>query len=91
MRGEDQAKNLKAYLGQDVIDVGKTADNHLYGIVAKRPTLAASNLFIRQDWLDKLGLEVPETPDELFEVLTRFVNDNPDQKGSGRCFILDTV
>lgn len=67
-------------MGQDVLNVGKNADNNLYGIVAKRPTLAASNLFIRQDWLDKLGLEVPETPDELFEVLTRFVNDNPDQR-----------
>ena len=77
IEGEGQAKNLKAYLGQDVLNVGKNADNNLYGIVAKRPTLAASNLFIRQDWL---GLEVPETPDELFEVLTRFVNDNPDQR-----------
>ena len=51
-------------MGQDVLNVGKNADNNLYGIVAKRPTLAASNLFIRQDWLDKLGLDVPETLEE---------------------------
>lgn len=71
---------MKAYLGQDVLDVGKNAEGNLFGIVAKRPTLAASNLFIRQDWLDKLGLEVPSTPDELFTALTQFVNNNPDQR-----------
>lgn len=31
--------------------------------------------YIRQDWLDKLGLEVPSTYDELYDVLTAFKND----------------
>ena len=34
-------------------------------------------LYIRQDWLDQLGLEVPETFDELHDVLLAFKNDIP--------------
>lgn len=76
--GENQAKNLKKYLGEDVMDVGRNPEGNLYGIVAKRATTAQSNLFIRKDWLDELKLEVPSTTDELFEVITQLVKNNPD-------------
>lgn len=74
--GEDQAKNLKSYIGEDVLDLARTSEGSLYGIVAKRATTAETNLFIRKDWLDALNLEVPTTPDELFEVATQFVKNN---------------
>lgn len=38
-------------------------------------------MFWRKDWLDKLGLEVPETLDEYEEVLTAFVKQDPDGNG----------
>lgn len=38
-------------------------------------------LFVRKDWLDNLGLSVPTTTDELYEVAEAFVNDDPDQNG----------
>ena len=75
--GEDQAKNLKAYLGEDVIDIGRGQDV-LYGIVARRATTANSNLFVRQDWLDALGMDTPTTPDELYDFLEASVKNNPD-------------
>lgn len=31
-----------------------------------------NGLWIRQDWLDELGKEIPTTPDELYDVLTLF-------------------
>jgi len=37
--------------------------------------------WIRQDWLDKLGLETPENVDELYEVLTAFRNGDPNGNG----------
>jgi putative aldouronate transport system substrate-binding protein len=37
---------------------------------------------IRQDWLNKLGLRKPTTPDELFNVLRAFTFNDPD--GNGR-------
>lgn len=36
---------------------------------------------IRKDWLDKLGLIVPSTMDELFEVMKAFANNDPDGNG----------
>lgn len=35
----------------------------------------------RKDWLDKLGLEVPETLDEYHDVLYAFANNDPDGNG----------
>ncbi len=35
-------------------------------------------LWIRQDWLDKLGLQAPKTIDELETVMDAFKNNNPD-------------
>ncbi|KAG1715186.1 Lipoprotein LipO [Nymphon striatum] len=36
---------------------------------------------MRQDWLDALGLEVPQNVDELYDVLTAFRNDDPNGNG----------
>ncbi len=38
-------------------------------------------LWIRQDWLDNLNLEVPTTIDELEEVMRAFTEDDPDGNG----------
>ena len=34
-----------------------------------------SGMQIRQDWLDKLGLDIPQTPDELHDALLGFKNE----------------
>lgn len=38
-------------------------------------------IFWNQEWLDNLGLEVPETLEEYEEVLTAFVENDPDGNG----------
>lgn len=38
--------------------------------------------YIRQDWLDNLGLDLPTSYDEYVEVLRKFRNDDPDGNGS---------
>ncbi len=40
----------------------------------------------RQDWLDKVGLKVPETLDEMHDVMVAFVNDDPDGNGKNDTF-----
>lgn len=40
--------------------------------------LPVSGLTVRQDWLDELGLAVPETTDELFDVLLAIKNAHPE-------------
>ena len=40
-----------------------------------------NEMWIRQDWLDKLGLEVPRTWDEMAAVAKAFVTQDPDGNG----------
>lgn len=38
-------------------------------------------IYIREDWLNKLNLPVPESMDELIEVAKKFVTEDPDGNG----------
>ncbi len=46
------------------------------GTIAKR-----GGFFIRKDWLDKLGLAMPKTLDDLLNVATAFTTRDPDGDG----------
>lgn len=76
--GAGQADNMKAYLGDSVLNIGRTVNNELYGIVAKRAVTTKSNFFIRKDWLDGLNRKAPTTVDELYDTIKQFVRENPD-------------
>lgn len=78
--GEGQAENLKKYIGESVLDIGRNKDGVLWSVAARRSIAARSNMLIRKDWLDKLGMEIPTTPDELYKVLKAFKDQNPDGK-----------
>ena len=43
--------------------------------------LPRNGAVIRQDWLDNLGLEMPKTFDELYDVLYAFTYNDPDGNG----------
>ncbi|WP_156762159.1 extracellular solute-binding protein [Microbacterium karelineae] len=55
-------------------------DGHLYGVPAQK-VKARYGVLIRQDWLDNLGLEAPQTTEELAEVARAFADDDPDGNG----------
>ncbi|WP_127583612.1 extracellular solute-binding protein [Paenibacillus koleovorans] len=44
-------------------------------------TYSNSVLYVRKDWLDKLGLQVPKTSDELMNVLKAFRDKDPNGNG----------
>lgn len=50
-----------------------------YVVPIVRP-LEAGGLAIRRDWLDKLGLKMPTTMDELYTVMKAFKEKEPDGK-----------
>jgi len=57
-------------------------DGSLYTVPIKMPSTNGYNyIYIRQDWLDKLGLEVPTTLDEVKAVAEAFVTQDPDGNG----------
>jgi putative aldouronate transport system substrate-binding protein len=51
-----------------------------YGLLRKRPTTQYGVIY-RKDWLDKVGLQPPETVDELFAMWKAFTEDDPDGNG----------
>lgn len=57
-------------------------DGKRYGIpVLQDAYQADSVLWVRQDWLDNLGLQAPTTLEEMEVVLDAFVNQDPDKNG----------
>jgi len=55
--------------------------DHQYGLPEPPPIPKREGLVIRKDWLDKLGLSVPTTPEELFTVAQAFTTQDPDGNG----------
>lgn len=57
-------------------------DGRLYGLPFMGNGYdAVMVMFVRQDWLDALGLEMPQTMEELKEVAYAFTYDDPDGNG----------
>lgn len=78
------SEELKEYMNYDGgMAVGALeVDGRIYGLPKMDDPYSNSNvMFIRQDWLDNLGLEVPKTMDELREVAYAFTHDDPDGNG----------
>ena len=85
---DEYAPNVKKFF-EDCPEAREQAtaeDGHIYYIPGSlsgidRDALPSKGWFIRQDWLDKLGLEVPKTVDELYDVLTAFKTKDPNGNG----------
>ncbi|MDF2814152.1 MAG: hypothetical protein K0Q81_352, partial [Paenibacillus sp.] len=60
-----------------------TIDGKMYAVATKRgiDSIANQGMWIRKDWLDKLGLPMPKTDAELLSVAKAFVEKDPDGNG----------
>lgn len=76
--GEEQALNLKNYIGEECLDVARNSDGALWAVAARRSSTAKHELFIRNDWLAALNMEIPTTVDELYDYLYACKYENPD-------------
>ncbi len=52
-----------------------------WGMSIPSSTVGVEVFAIRKDWLDNLGLEVPTTLDELYDVMYAFTYNDPDGNG----------
>ncbi|MCT4598027.1 MAG: extracellular solute-binding protein [Vallitalea sp.] len=77
---EEHAPNIKAFFEEhpEIKKHATASDGKIYHIPYVPDGDAAEAWFIRQDWLDKLGLEQPKTIDELHDVLLAFKNQDPN-------------
>ncbi|MEK5026077.1 extracellular solute-binding protein [Paenibacillus sp. FSL M7-1046] len=74
----DEFPNLAA-ISQET-RTSASIEGKLYGIPFQK-AVARNGVVIRKDWLDKLGLAVPKTTDELMEVAKAFTEKDPDGNG----------
>jgi len=56
----------------------------IFSIPSYRVALAQRNIFIRKDWLDKLGLPLPTTIDQFYDALVAFRDRDPGNVGRNR-------
>jgi len=80
------APNLKACM-EKYPEVGRGLPEYNGKIYAtpvlydSEPILMGTRLFIRKTWVDKLGLSMPTTTDELYKVLKAFKEQDPNGNG----------
>jgi putative aldouronate transport system substrate-binding protein len=72
--------NIKASLSKESLEAAKV-DGKIYAIPTRTIEYSGMDLMIRKDWLDKLGLQVPTTLDELTNVLKQFKDKDPGGNG----------
>jgi len=80
---DEHAPNIKAFFEKypEKQAAVSAFDGNLYYIPYLPDGKYGRAYWIRQDWLETLGLEVPQNVDELYEVLTAFRNQDPNGNG----------
>lgn len=80
--GTPELKEYYEKWGSELLEETKASDGVSYGLPWNRGGSANSSIpWIRQDWLDELGLEAPKTIDELIELAYTF--KEADLSGTG--------
>ena len=77
-------ENTKQIMGYDdgVLFKGAQRGEAIYGLPSVSDALNGSPVvYIRKDWLEKLGASTPTTLEELFDLAVRFTKEDPDGNG----------
>lgn len=71
--------NVKEF--EAALELVRRKDGKIWSIPATFASLDGVSCWIRYDWLENLGLEVPTTFEELKDVLVAFTKNDPDGDG----------
>lgn len=77
---QDQLPDYQAFVGAETVQQG-TVDGQLSAITPFLNDKNYTTYWIRQDWLDQLGLPTPTTVEEFRDVLQAFTEQDPDGNG----------
>ena len=79
----EASANTRDILTQDPVALkAATIDGKLWGIPLTDASVTnASVLWIRQDWMDKLGIKPPSNMQDVLEISRRFTEEDPDGNG----------
>lgn len=75
----DDYPNLATNLPE--VQQAASVNGKVYGIFRARDVMRAS-VIVRKDWLANVGLEMPQTTDDLYEVAKAFTEQDPDGNGA---------
>ncbi len=78
-------KNSGRFFGDSVID-GLKINDRLYGFAPTRGNGCV--IYIKQAWLDAVGMEAPKTFDEYLKVCEAFATKDPDGNGQNDTYAL---
>ena len=84
---DEHAPNIKAYLDTHEFFANNIVapDGHIYGVpqlpASLSHTYVGSKAWINTTWLERLGLAMPQTTEELYEVLIQFRDGDPNGNG----------
>jgi putative aldouronate transport system substrate-binding protein len=71
-----------AFEGQELIYRDRDpVTGRIYSVPNYVVNIPQRNIFIRKDWLDKLGMPLPKTTQEFYDALTAFRNQDPGNIG----------
>ena len=84
--------DLKDFLGPDLAVPGRDMimrdmipeTGEVYSVPARRINVARINTFIRKDWVDALGMELPTTTQEYYDTLMAFKEQDPGGVGADK-------
>ncbi|MBB6348417.1 extracellular solute-binding protein [Nonomuraea muscovyensis] len=79
----DKYPNLKP--ADERTALNSSINGKIYGLYRMRPLLRSA-IVIRKDWLKKVGLDEPETVDDLYEIAKAFTEKDPDGNGKKDTF-----
>lgn len=78
----DYMDKIESYKNPDMLlELLDVASYEIYSMMNIREPECQLSFLIRKDWLDKLGLSVPETWEEFVSVLRAFKNNDPNGNG----------
>ena len=75
-------KDYSSYNGKALASA--TFDGKLMALPSTQCSNTPTMLWLRQDWMDKLGLKAPKTMDDVENILNEFVTKDPGGNGQGK-------
>lgn len=78
----DRLKEIYVSYGDSVLEE-TTFNGKLMALPETNIDEGPNLLWLRRDWMDKLGLEAPETLDDAIEIIRAFITQDPGENGEG--------
>lgn len=78
---EENCPNMYKYLQEHEWDMLSDSEGHIYMVGTFEDSYISRGLCINTEWLAAVGMEMPETPDELLEVWRAFKTQDPNGNG----------